>query len=142
MSAVTVWQGIEERMRAVDGLQTILLGEPQSVHDFPALYGAYLRFARPLRNTPPARNLVGMDHQFVLRLVVQWVDNPQAEMQLLSLLDAIPDAIDADPKLGGRLLGGMAYISEGAAGFAKIGRVDHRVVDYTLHVLEKREGTT
>ncbi len=141
MSAVTVWQGIEERMRTIDGLQTILLGEPQSVHNFPALYGAYERFTRPLRNAPPARNLTGMDHLFVLRLVIQWVDNPQAEMQLLSLLDAIPDAIDRDPKLGGRITGGMAYISDGAAGFAKIGGVDHRVVDYTLHVLEKREGT-
>lgn len=141
MSAVTVWQGVEERMRTIDGLQTIMLGEPQSVHNFPALYGAYERFARPLRNAPPARNITGMDHLFVLRLVIQWVDNPQAEMQLLSLLDAIPDAIDRDPKLGGRVLGGMAYISEGAAGFAKIGGVDHRVVDYTLHVLEKREAT-
>lgn len=141
MSAVTVWQGLEERLRTVDGLQNVMLGEPQSVHDFPAVYGAYESFTHPLKSTPPARNLVGFDHLFMLRLVIRWVDNPQAEMQLLTLLTAIPLAIDADPKLGGRLLGGMANISDGAAGFADVGGVKHRVVDYTCHVLEKTEAT-
>lgn len=141
MSAVTVWQGLEERLRTVDGLQNVLLGEPQSVHDFPAVYGAYEQFTHPLKNAPPARNLVGFEHTFLLRLVIRWVDNPQAEMQLLTLLTAIPLAIDADPKLGGRLLGGMANISDGAAGFADVGGVKHRVVDYTCHVLEKTEAT-
>jgi hypothetical protein len=140
VSAVTVWQGLEERLRTVDGLQNVLLGEPSSVHDWPAIYGAYERFTHPLKNSPPARGIVGFDHVFVLRLCIQWVDNPQAEMQLLSLLTAIPLAIDADPKLAGRIGGGMAHIDEGAAGFAEIGGVKCRVVDYTCQVLEKVEG--
>ena len=129
MSAVTVWQGLEERLRTVDGLQNVLLGEPSSVHDWPAIYGAYERFTLPLKISPPARGIVGFDHVFVLRLCIQWVDNPQAEMQLLSLLTAIPLAIDADRKLAGRIGGGMAHIDEGAAGFAEIGGVKCRVVD-------------
>lgn len=141
MSALTVWQGIEERLRTVSDLQNVLLGEPQNLHDLPAVYGAYERFTHPLRNTPPARNLSGFEHVFALRLVIRWVDNAQAEMQLLTLLDAIPLAIDADPKLGGRIIGGQAFISEGITGFSTIGDARYRVVDYTCTVLEKREGT-
>mgnify|MGYP007132424400 FL=1 len=129
-------------MRTIDGLQTILLGEPQSVHNFPALYGAYIEIDPVLRNTPPAKNQIGFTHKFILRLVIQWVHNEQAEMQLLSLVDAIPLAIDADPKLGGRLRGGMATITIGSGGFAPIGDVVHRVVDYTCQVLEKYEAST
>lgn len=141
MSALTIWQGLEERLRTVEGLQNVLLGEPSTVHEFPAVYAAYESFEHPLRNAPPARNLVGFDHTFGLRLVIRWVDNPQAEMQLLTLLDAIPLAVDADPKLGGRVRGGMAYVSDGAAGFAEVGGVKHRVVDYTCRVLEKWEAS-
>ena len=138
MSALTIWQGIEERMRTVEGLRTILLGEPSSVHEMPALYGAYEAFEHPLKNVPPSRStLSGMTHTYTLRLVIQWVDNAQAEMQLITLLDAIPLAIDADPKIGGRLASGMAFCPRGQAGFAKIGDVFHRIVDYTITVLEK-----
>lgn len=138
MSALTIWQGLEERLRTVDGLQTVLLGEPQSAHNFPAVYGAYQQFDHPLKNSPPSRStLSGFTHTFVLRLVLQWIDNPQAEMQLLTYATAIPLAIDADPKLGGRIAGGMASIGQGQAGFLKLGGADFRILDYTCTVLEK-----
>lgn len=140
MSALTVWEGLEEVLRTVDGLQGVILGEPTAAHDLPCLYGAYQQFERPLRNTPPARNLVGMQHTFLLRLLVRWQDNAEAERELLTLLDAIPDAIDADPRLGGRLDRGVAAVEAGIAGFITLGGVLHRVVDYTCRVLEKREG--
>jgi hypothetical protein len=53
----------------------------------------------------------------------------------------IPDAIDRDPRLGRRLAGGMAYCSEGITGFATIGGVEYRIVDFSIRVLEKRTGT-
>ena len=58
------------RMRTIDGLQTILLGEPQSVHNFPALYGAYERFTRPLRNARRAAQPARHGSQLILRLVI------------------------------------------------------------------------
>ena len=51
-------------------------------------------------------------------------------MQLLGLLDAIPDAIDADPKLGGRLLGGMVHIT-GARLFKIGGASTTALLDHT-----------
>lgn len=141
MSALTVYTGLEAVLLQIDGLNAVILGEPTAVHDPPLLYVAYQEFDRPLRNSPPARNLVGMAHTFALRLVIQWVDNPEAERQLLTLLDEIPDAIDADPRLDSQLEKGIARVTTGLAGFATIGGTLYRIVDYTLEVLEKREAT-
>lgn len=141
MTALTVYQGLEERFRTVEGLRTILLGNPTGDLDLPGLYTAYQQFSRPIRNAPPARNVTGMTHLFISRLVIQWVDFQAAEMQLLTLLDAIPDSIDRDPKLGGRLNSGMAACSDGISGFAEIGKATYRVVDFSIQVIEKREGT-
>ena len=64
------------------------------------------------------------------RLVIRFVDYAQSEMELITLLDAIPDAIDRDPRLGARLAGGIARCSDGITGFAEIGGVTYRIVDY------------
>lgn len=140
MSALTIYQGLEVRFRTIPGLANILLGEPTGVQETPALYTVYQQFDRPLRNSPPAQNLTGMTHLFAHRLVLQFVDNPQCEMQLLAFLDAIPDSVDLDPHLGGRLTKGMAFIGSGITGFATIGAVQYRIVDYLGTVLEKRTG--
>src|SRR5262245_33375593 len=140
MSALVVYQGLEERFRTIDGLRGITLGEPTGDLDLPNLYLAYQQFDRPIRSAPPARNVSVMNHLFAARLVIRWVDNGQAEMQLLTLLDAIPDALDADPRLGGRLRDGYAYCSDGIAGFADIGDVRYRIVDYLIHAKDGRSG--
>ena len=124
MSALTCWQGLEQVFRTIDGLRGVMLAEPTGDMDLPCLYTAYQSFDRPLRNSPPARNVTGMHHIFACRLVIRFVDNAQCEMQLLTLLDAIPDAIDLDPKLGGRVNSGMAYCGSGRDGF----RADRRGV--------------
>jgi hypothetical protein len=46
MSALTVYQGLEERFRTVPGLQNIILGEPTALHNLPCLYTAFYRFER------------------------------------------------------------------------------------------------
>lgn len=137
MSALLCWQGLEAIYRQIPGIRTVLLGSPSGDMDLPGLYTAYESFERPLRNSPPARNQTGMRHAFVTRLVIRWVDFQAAEMELIALLDAIPDAIDADLHLGGRLNAGAAYCPSGIAGFANIGGTDYRVVDYQVTVLQK-----
>jgi len=138
VSALTAWQGLEAAFRTIAGLRGITLGEPTGDLELPAIYGAYQEFTRPLRNSPPARNMTGMHHVFACRLVIRWVENANAEMQLLTLLDAIPDSIDRDPKLGARIDSGMAYCASGVSGFATIGGVLYRVVDYSVDVIDKR----
>src|SRR5262245_21397669 len=123
MSALTIAQGLQDVFRELAGLKSIMLGEPTGSMDLPGLYIAYQEFTRPLRNSSPARNLTGMDHIFACRLIIQWVENNQAEMQLITLLDAIPDAIDRSPTLGTTIPHGVAYCPAGIAGFATIGGV-------------------
>jgi len=137
MSALTVYQGLEERFRTVSGLQNIILWEPTAAHALPALYTALERFERPMASQPPADNVTAMRYFFTHRLVIQWQDNAAAEMQLLTLLNAIPAAVDADPKLGNRITSGNARISDGIAAYIKIGDTLYRIVDYTGEVLEK-----
>ena len=137
MSALTCYQGIAAAFRGVEGLRGLMLGEPTGDMDLPCLYIAYASFERPLRNSPPARNLTGMRHIFAARLVIQWVDNSQAEMQLITLLDQIPAALDLDPHLSGLMHSGAAYCDTGVTGFASIGGVLYRIVDYQITVLEK-----
>lgn len=137
MSAATIWDALQLTLADIDGLHAVVLGEPTATHDLPCLYVAYQGFTRPLRNTPPARNLTGMIHSFVLRLVIRWQDREIAEAQLLALLDAIPDAIDDDPRFGNTITKGLGYIDAGTTGYQEIGGTTYRIVDYTLTVLEK-----
>lgn len=142
MSALTVWQGLEERFRTIDDLPGgVLLGNPSSIQATPLLYAVYASAEQVLRSTAPARNLDGITHTFAVRIVFQHVDNPAAEMQLLTLADSVPSAINADPRLGDRLNGGVARSTEALTGFVKIGDVIYRVLEFTVTVLEKREAT-
>lgn len=139
MSALTCWQGLEAIFKTV--VTNTMLGEPTTIQEAPALIVVYGSFDHPLKNNPPARNLVGFDHVFAVRLAIKWQENPAAEMQLVTLVDQIPEAVDADPHLGGRLTRGIASISSAVTGFAEYGKEKYRIVDYTCAVIEKREGT-
>ena len=137
MSAVTVYQGLESIFRTVDGLRTVMLGEPTGDMDLPGLYTAFDDFDRPLEGRPPGDNVTGMTYHFVHRLMIQWVDFQQAEMQLLTFINKIPSAVAHDAQLGGRLTSGTAKIVAGRAGFVTIGGVKYRVVDFRSETLEK-----
>lgn len=141
MTALAVANGFLAVFRQIDGLRTVRLGEPSGNVELPCLYLAYQEFARPLRSNPPATNNTVMQHVFAARLQIQWVENENAEMQLVTLVDAIPDAVDRDPRLGGALTRGLAYVDAGRTGFVTISGVTYRIVDYTCRVKDERAGT-
>ena len=141
MSAVLVWQGLAEAFRTIDGLTTILLGEPTSIQETPLLYAGYASADQIMRSQAPARNLDGITHLFAVRLVFDYQDNPQAEMQLLTLADSVPSAINADSRLGGRLAGGVAKSTSAISGFAMIAKKLYRVLEFEVTVIEKRTAT-
>lgn len=141
MSAVTVWQGLVERFQTIEGLTAIVLGEPTSIQSTPLLYAGYASADQIMRSTAPARNLDGITHLFGVRLVFDYQDNPQAEMQLLTLADSVPYAINLDPRLGNRLHGGIASSTAALGGFARIADKLYRVLDFEVTVIEKREAT-
>jgi hypothetical protein len=140
MSAVTVWVGLEERFRTIDGIAAIVLGEPSSVQATPLLYAAYAGADQIFRSSAPARNLDGITHTFAVRLVFDYQDNPQAEMQLLHLADSVPAAINEDPRLDDRLYSGIASSTAALSGFARIADKTYRILEFTVTVKEKRSA--
>lgn len=130
--AADMWAGLAERLATVEQLQTIMLAEPSSVHEFPAVYGALRGFARSASGQSTA-----MTYRFALLLVVRWQERPEAEAELLDLVNPICAAIDADPMLGRRISAGMASVTAGDAGFIELGGTTFRVLDFSIEVLEK-----
>lgn len=142
MSAVSVWIGLEERFRTIEGIDGgVHLGEPTAITATPYLYAAYDTADQLLRSQAPARNQDGITHTFGVRIVFDYQENAQAEMQLLTLADSVPAAINTDPRLGGRLQAGIARSMNAASGFAVIAKKTYRVLDFVVTVLEKREAT-
>lgn len=140
MSAVLIWQGLEERFRAIEGLRAIMLGEPTTVQETPLLYAAYASASQVMRSQAPARNLDGIVHEFAVRIVFDYQSNPDAEMQLLTLADSVPYAINLDSRLGGRLTSGVASCSSAITGFIQISSKLYRILEYQVTVTEKRSA--
>jgi len=140
MSALTIWQGLEERFRTIEGLQAIILGEPGSIQKAPLLYAAYASANQIMRSERPARNLDGIIHEFAVRIVFDYQSNPDAEMQLLTLADSVPYAINLDSRLGGRLTSGVASCSSAITGFIQIADKLYRILEFAVSVTEKRSA--
>lgn len=132
MSALTVYEGLEERLLTIDGLNAVILGEPTGIHDPPAVYVALQSMGREHAN-----QLTAAVYTFLLRLVVRWQENAEAERELLTLANQIPAAIDADRRLAGRLMQGVAMTGDAVAGFLVIGGTTYRILDYTVTATEK-----
>jgi hypothetical protein len=62
-------------------------------------------------------------------------------MELLTLADSVPSAINDDPRLAGRLHGGMARALLAFSGYAVVAKKLYRVLDFTVTVIEKAEAT-
>jgi hypothetical protein len=133
MSAATVWQGLEERFKTIEGIAAIVLGEPTSIQATPLLYAGYAGATQIARSTAPAHNLDALNHEFAVRIVF--------EMELLTLADSVPSAINDDPRLAGRLHGGMARALLAFSGYAVVAKKLYRVLDFTVTVIEKAEAT-
>lgn len=142
MSATTVWAGLEERLLTVAGLKAVKLGEPTAIHEPPAIYTVLAFFDRSFAGVRPADNLTAMVYTFQHRLYLRWQDNSEATVQLLSYINLIPLAIDADPQLGARLGRGFAKVTRGDAGFITVSGTKYLVCDFTTEVLEKAPRST
>lgn len=127
-----MYQGLEERFKTIQGLTNIILGEPTSIQATPALYTALMRFERSQDG-----QVTAMRYTFTHRLIIQAQDGAQAEMQLLSLLNAIPASVDLSPTLGGRIVAGLAKVTAGDTGYMQVAETLYRICDFVGDILEK-----
>lgn len=142
MSAVTVWVGLEERFKTIDGLPGgVHLGEPSSVHEAPLLFAMYTGADQIMRSQRPATNMDGLSHAFTVYIVFDDADYAQAEMQLLTLADSVPSAINDDPRLDNRLYSGIASSTVALSGHYVVATKLYRALQFTVTVVEKRQAT-
>jgi hypothetical protein len=127
-----VVEGLHERFATVKGIMAILDYEPKAIQTTPTLYSLLDRFDRSQEG-----QLTVMKYRVLNRLCIQWQDNEQAERQLAKFVNPLPASIDKDPKLGGRVSRGMAWVTEAPTGFFSIGDTTYRVLDMYVEVLTK-----
>jgi hypothetical protein len=85
-----------------------------------------------------------MTYRIAHRVAVRLQDDSKAEQEIIPLVNALCAAVDADPTLAGTLngdsqlyLGGYARISDGEAGYLRVGGTEYRVVTFYSDVFEK-----
>ncbi len=144
--------GIHERLESIPALALVIPGEPSSMpvdeDDKPITPLAYYLYAGT--DGLPSRPKRGDKHLVMIRVLVQWLDNDNAELDLAPFADLVPDAFDPDvhkadsnghplPTLGGRV--GMAQLrsaeSGEQAGFHTIADVPYRSITWTLAITRK-----
>lgn len=124
--------GLHGRFATIGTLKNILAFEPASVNATPMLYSLFVSMANNDRGQVKART-----YRTMHRLVVARQDYAQAELLLNPYLESIPDAVKADPRLGGTLTSGLASIVEARGGYASINGVVYRIVDFFSEVVDK-----
>lgn len=141
MSAATVWAGLDERFRTIEGIAAVLLGEPTTVHATPLLFAEYASADQIMRSVAPAHNIDGLTHIFTVWILFDTQENAQTEMQLLTLADSVPRAINIDPRLAQRLYGGYATSTSALAGRMSVASKLYRALQFTVTIKEKAAAT-
>jgi hypothetical protein len=127
MSYQDIVDGLHERFQLIDALVVILDYEPTAAQDGPLLYSLLDGFTRVYDDIGES---VEVTYRTLHRLCIMWQDNEEAEKTLIALANAIPIAVDGDPRLGLLLKGDGVRIVQGEAGWVNIGGTEYRSLDF------------
>lgn len=137
-----VIEGLHERFLTIDGfpaynedgvLINLLAYEPAVVQHTPMIYSLLVGFERV-----KSGQLTEMRYRILHRLLIQWQDNEEAELELMPLVQRVPASVDLDPTLGGRVtLGSGAFVGRGESGFTTISTTKYRCLDFISTVSTK-----
>ena len=132
MSYSDVLDGLHTRFATVNGITAILKYEPTSIQAYPLLYSMLDSF-----DIARTGQVVAWHYRTLHRLVFRWQDNELALAELIPFVNAIPNAVEADKHLGGKLKSGLATIDEGEVMWAEIGGTECLTLDFYSTVVEK-----
>jgi hypothetical protein len=148
VSLLNAIDGLEELLQTVDGITTVIVGEPSEIptddDGVQLLPLAYILFdsARPIVTS----GVRGADYDLMVRVLIRWKDNEDAERDLAPVVDAIREAFDvratgghAKATLGGRVnTARVTAIASGEqAGFHTIAEEPYRSATFTIAVMSK-----
>ena len=122
--------GLHTRFATVTALNTLFVGEPESLEgwELPALYSRLVTRTQTWHGQVSATR-----YRTLHRVCVHWQDNAQAETDIIALADSVPAAIWADAHLG--LLDALVTEFDGEAGF--VTDLGVRSIDFYSEVLVK-----
>ena len=132
MSYGTVLAGLTERFKTVEGIVNVLDYVPTAIHDTPTLFSMPDEGA--IRRSGQVRT---REYKSSHYLCFRWQDSEQATQELVPFIDSVPDAVDADPHLGGRLKSGYAEINDWEITWVTVGGVDYIAIRFYSTVIEK-----
>lgn len=130
--------GLIEVLEGVGGLAAVLDYEPTSIGATPTAYVLLDGAERVSKGGVSA-----FKYSVLVRVVFNWIDNEQAEREVMQIVNPVAVAIESGASLGGALTHGMASVTRMQAVFVTINSTLYRALDYTISVLEKgaRGGT-
>ena len=122
------------RLKTIEGMgdESVLGYEPASVHRGPLMYVLFDGYTRS-----HAPQVTGMTYKLLVRVLVPWQDNEGSELLLDDTVNAIPAAIDADPRFLGLTTINSAEVTDAVGVFVNVGGALCRAHDVTVEVLEK-----
>lgn len=133
MNYAEITVAVAAKIAAMGGMDGgCLRYEPQSVDTTPM---AYLLFDSRDHNFVRQARTFESSYQMLLRVVIQWQENEQAELELMPWVDSVPEALESD----------LALVREGVrvagctGGFVTINGVLFRVLDFD--VISNASGT-
>lgn len=129
--------GLNTRFATVINSRNVLAYEPDTVQEFPTISTIFYRFERLEKGTT-----IAFHYQMLHRLYVQRQDAKKSELNVMPYIVSIPAAVEADARLGGVLPRGQARIIRASGGYARMGGVVMRVVDFYSDVLYKKATDT
>lgn len=116
-------------------ITNILTYEPKVVNTTPLIYLLLDSAARQHKGQQ-----THMRYRVLIRLVLQWQENDQSELQLIPLVNEIPYRIDQDPTLGRRVNMGLAQVNDIQSGFVVISGTKYRCCDFYLDCETKSQA--
>ena len=132
MSYAAIVAGLQTRLGTVTDLKVRLDYEPTSIQDLPATYLLLDSYTRS-----QAGQLTVMKYRVLIRTLIRWQENKQAEVELMAFVNSIPEAIEQDAQLGGAIVSGLSTPTDGKAGWVNIGGTQYRALDHFIEVIEK-----
>jgi len=129
-----VIDGLFEALQGISGfiqlnnegaICNLLKYEPKVIQTTPTVYMLLDNFTREHKG-----QITTMRYRILMRLVLQWQENDQSEIELMPFVHSIPHQIDLDPTLGGRVNLGLAQVSEAQSGFVLISQTKYRCLDF------------
>lgn len=92
MTWANVIPQLQARLETVSGLKDVQCGAPTAVHDTPMAFFLYGNGSRP-----PGGQVKIDTYVVQIRVLVQWQDNKEAELELAPFVNSIPDAFKPYP---------------------------------------------